>query len=240
LFVGTGGAKYYARPRLGVGEPIDAAAVAALGARCQELGLATEIEWIAELTPSLEPAAAAAGLELHHHQLMVLTSAELRPPLAPDGFDIEVLGPTDPRVYTARATAGVGFRAGGTAVGPEGADEREAKERSMGDAARERLREQAAAGIAITAVATHPAHGVVASGVVQPVGPMAELVAVATLPAFRRHGLAAAVSGALAAHAQRTGIAHVLLSAESDAVARIYSSLGFARVGTHVAAEPAS
>jgi predicted GNAT family acetyltransferase len=55
---------------------------------------------------------------------------------------------------------------------------------------------------------------------------------VATLPAMRRRGLGAAVTGALVADALAHGAQIVFLSAGSEDVARVYARLGFRRIGT--------
>ena len=59
----------------------------------------------------------------------------------------------------------------------------------------------------------------------------------ATLPAFRRRGLAAQVTRALVAHAIATGNDTVFLTASSEDVARLYAGLGFERIATGYAAE---
>ena len=58
------------------------------------------------------------------------------------------------------------------------------------------------------------------------------------LPAGRRRGLGAAVTHALAAHALARDAAVVFLSAADADAARIYTRLGFRRIGTAVIAEP--
>jgi predicted GNAT family acetyltransferase len=65
-----------------------------------------------------------------------------------------------------------------------------------------------------------------------------EIVAVATLPAYRRRGLGSTVTSTLVEHAFGSGVDLVLLSAQNDDVARIYEKLGFARIGAVGAAEP--
>ena len=74
-------------------------------------------------------------------------------------------------------------------------------------------------------------------GSYQPVGDLAEIVAVATLPEVRRRGLAGAVTALLARHAWEHGVPTLLLSAQDDDVARIYERVGFRRVGSTHAAE---
>ena len=55
-------------------------------------------------------------------------------------------------------------------------------------------------------------YGPVAVGTRQPVGAVAEIVGVATLPAVRRQGLGGAVTGALVEHALAHGVETVFLS----------------------------
>jgi ribosomal protein S18 acetylase RimI-like enzyme len=82
---------YYARPRRGLDGPVTAEDVALLAARCDELEIDLSIEWIGELTPSLEHAVAAAGLEVERHALLVLDAGELRPVAPPQDVAIELL-----------------------------------------------------------------------------------------------------------------------------------------------------
>ena len=72
----------------------------------------------------------------------------------------------------------------------------------------------------------------------QPVGDVTEVVGVATLPAYRRRGLGAAVTAALVADALERGVRTVFLSAADDDVARMYGSVGFRQVGSVGAASP--
>jgi predicted GNAT family acetyltransferase len=61
---------------------------------------------------------------------------------------------------------------------------------------------------------------------------------VGTLPNARRCGLGAAVTARLAALASERGSHTVFLSASDDAVARVYSGIGFRQIGTAMIAEP--
>jgi predicted GNAT family acetyltransferase len=139
----------------------------------------------------------------------------------------------------ARGVAEVSFGAGGVDVGPGGPAARDERTAQIGEDMRAYLRRRAAAELTLTAVATHPADGVLAAGSLQPVGDAAEIVAVATLPSHRRRGLAGAVTVALVREAARRGIGLTLLSAQDDAVARVYERVGVRRVGTHLAARRA-
>jgi predicted GNAT family acetyltransferase len=60
---------------------------------------------------------------------------------------------------------------------------------------------------------------------------------VAVLPAFRRKGLARALTALLARDALDRGVSTVFCSAQDDDVARVYESVGFRRVGTACVAE---
>jgi predicted GNAT family acetyltransferase len=85
----------------------------------------------------------------------------------------------------------------------------------------------------LTVAAAARVSGVLASvGWHQPLDGASEIVGVATLPAFRRRGLGAAVTGTLVADALERGVETVFLSADDDDVARVYERVGFRRVGT--------
>ncbi len=61
---------------------------------------------------------------------------------------------------------------------------------------------------------------------------MTEIVGIGVLPRARGRGIGAAVASALAADAQRLGLGTVFLSAQDDAVARVYERVGFRWVGS--------
>jgi predicted GNAT family acetyltransferase len=85
----------------------------------------------------------------------------------------------------------------------------------------------------LTVAAAARVSGVLAAvGWHQPLDGASEIVGVATLPAFRRRGLGAAVTGTLVADALERGVETVFLSADDDDVARVYARVGFRRVGT--------
>jgi GNAT superfamily N-acetyltransferase len=236
LFVKIGpGFAYYARPALGtlhVG-PED---VQRTRARQRELGIPQAFEWVAETTPSMQAAASGAGLTVMEYPLMVLR--EHRPPVRQLPPDLEVrLVTLDDDFALLGAVAPLAFGAPGTAVGPAGLDAVRAlaanADRTRVEFDRGRLRR----GDTIRAVAL--AGGVpVATGVHLPVGAVTEIAGVAVVPAFRRCGIGSALTSLLVAEALRQGIETVFLSAGDEATARVYSRLGFDRVGTACAAEP--
>lgn len=234
LFKGRSGRPYYARPRHGLDDEITVADLGRLARRCDTLHLALEIEWVGELAPSLEVAARAFGLAIERYALLVMASDALVH--APGEEAIELVEADDPRLAAARAVADIAFSTGGTDVGKAGARARDELAPTVADAVIERMRARIAAGLNITAVAVDSEAGVLATGAAQPVGDLAEIVGVATLPAYRRRGLGAAVTSALVTACRRRGVRTVLLSAQSDAVARIYEGLGFQRVGSSLAA----
>jgi ribosomal protein S18 acetylase RimI-like enzyme len=227
VFVGTGSWSYYARPRLGVAHEFTAADIEAAAARKRELGQPESFEWVHETTPSLLGAAREAGLDVLEAPLLVLDRAAWRAPEPPSGMLLRVLGADDPALAAAVAVQNVGFRAAGTATGPEGMRERDAAIEDDDGFVRERIRR----GLTVMAVAEGE-YGPVAAGAHQPVEGVSEIVGVATLPAVRRQGLGGAVTGALVEDALERGVKTVFLSAGSEDVARVYGRLGFKRVGT--------
>lgn len=237
LFVREGvGWPYYARPSPGAG-PITADDVAAVRRRQVELGVPQALEWVADLAPTLAGAAQRAGLVVRHCPLLVLSGA----PVATDvAATLRVLSGGEPDLAVAEAVAHVGFGAGiGTRVGPAGPVERDAAALAGDPAPIERLRAALADGSAARAVADDAALGPVAVGGYQHALGVAEIVGVATLPALRRRGLAAAVTARLAELASERGLTTVFLSAQDDDVARVYERIGFTRIGTAGLAEPA-
>jgi ribosomal protein S18 acetylase RimI-like enzyme len=83
-----------------------------------------------------------------------------------------------------------------------------------------------------------PKCGALAAGVLQRVGRVAEIAGIATLPLARRRGHGAAVTAALARQALDSGADLVFLSAGSEEISRVYTRVGFRRIGTACIAEP--
>jgi ribosomal protein S18 acetylase RimI-like enzyme len=220
---------YYARP---AGGDITADDVRAIRSRQWELGLPETFEWIAELAPTLGPAAREAGLAVDELPLMVVQT-----PLEPGGRTpgpaarLRRLKPDDPGLAASRAVADIGFGAPGTARGAAGPRERDAAAGNFPEHRLASVRERMAAGLTITVVAEDD-DGIQAVGTHQPVGDVTEIVGIATLPSARRRGLGAAVTAALVEDARRGGADIVFLSAGSEDIARVYGRLGFERVGT--------
>jgi ribosomal protein S18 acetylase RimI-like enzyme len=235
LFVTEGpGWPYYARPSLGAAAFTDAD-VTRVRERQRQLGVPESFEWVGETSPRLRAVAEAAGLTVMEHPLMALPPGGERAGMTPSGVVLRLATPDDD-VPLYSAVARIAFGEPGTAVGETGTESLTAAvERDEAAAAfqRERLR----AGRTVTAVAL--VDGVpVAVGSHQPVGAVTEVVGVGTLPAFRRRGLAAALTRLLVADARQRGVRTVFLSADDAAVAHLYAGAGFQTIGTACIAEP--
>jgi GNAT superfamily N-acetyltransferase len=235
LFLGEpGGWTFYARPRLGAGGPFTADDVKAALARLRESDLPEAIEWVHETTPDLLATVRAEGtLPVEQVPLLVLGDERPVPRTVSDDVRIRILTADDGDLLAdANACAHVGFGSGGTAIGTDGVAERDAARKPPP----QRVLDLIAAGDAIVAVA-ETADGVVCTGRAIPVGDVAEIVGVATLPVARRRGIGAALTAALVDAALEAGVRTVFLTASSPDVARVYESVGFNRVGTGYIAE---
>ncbi|MET3983720.1 GNAT family N-acetyltransferase [Streptomyces sp. PvR034] len=238
LFVQEGdGWPYYARPSLGDGSAPAAsvADVARVRARQRELGVPEAFEWVAENTPSLRAAVEGAGLHVHAHPLMVLDLDEVRVPPHPE---VRMLDADDPLLRAAVTVPMLAFAAPGTALGEAGPAELAAAAADPANGARRaRAARRIGSGLCGMAAAVR-GDVVLCSGQYVPVGSVAEVVGVGTLPAARRQGLAQGVTAALVADALARGVRTVFLSAGDEDVARMYGRIGFRRVGTALIAEP--
>ena len=159
---------------------------------------------------------------------MVLDQRSWRVPEAPGGVTIRLLEPDDEALGASRGVQNVAFGVPGRAPGPQGARERDAaiKTGSL-DFLRDRHR-RPADGHRRGRERVRPGR----RGRHQPVGPVTEIVGVATLPAVRRQGLGGAVTGALVEDALAHGAETVFLSAGSEESRARYGRLGFRRIGT--------
>jgi ribosomal protein S18 acetylase RimI-like enzyme len=231
LFVADRGWPYYARPRLGVDAEITEAQVRAVLARQAQLGLPQSLEWVHQVTPSLLPAATKAGLQVEQCPLLVLDELSLPPP--PADVTVRMLDPDDREHAGVHAAVEVGFSSGGTERGSASVQERDAMmarttSNPAMDAHRRSMMEQ---GLLATAGA-FDASGAIGGGSHSPRSDITEITGVAVLPAARRRGVGALLTAALATDAGERGVDVVFCSAASHAVARVYQSIGFRRVGT--------
>lgn len=236
LFVqkGTGWA-FYARPQLGA-SVFTAADVIRVLDRQRALGIPQAFEWVAERTPSLRAAATAAGLRVTDYPLLTVAYRKAidRDPL-PE-VTIRRVTPQD-HLSNLGAVAGVGFSFPGTARSDAGLDEvAHALEKNQSEPV-EFLRNRIATDATVIAMALVLGE-TVAVGSHQPVDSVSEVTGVATLPAFRRRGIGAALTALPVRDAWERGVRTVFLSAGDGDVARVYERVGFTHIGTACIASP--
>ncbi|WP_328467196.1 GNAT family N-acetyltransferase [Actinoplanes sp. NBC_00393] len=254
LFIRQGeGWPYYARPRLGSHTP-SAADITATRQRQRELGLPEAFEWVHETTPDLLAIARSAGLDVLLAPLLTLDPAALVPDLPVRNGRIRYLDAAAPSfaadLRAARAVARLGFGAPAhraplevaektLVIDGAGPAERDAAA-PLSEEAVQQARELFDSGDYLTAVVESPTDGIVATATSQRVGDVAEIVGVATLPSARSRGYASQLTATLAGRLLATGVHLVFLSAGDDDVARLYTKVGFRRVGTACIGEPAA
>jgi ribosomal protein S18 acetylase RimI-like enzyme len=233
LFVARSGFPYYARPRLGLSGAVTAADVTAVLRRQRELDVPRAVEWVHDTTPSLLAAARDAGMTVEECPMLVL---EQDPPEPDPKAGVRIVAADDPQLGQVRAAINVGFGTAGTSVGEASVAERDADAAAHPETA-ERIAALITAGLGILAGAFDAEVGPVGGGSHNPRGHVTEIVGVGVLPAYRRRGLAAAITARLARHALDNGVRTVFCSAQDDAVAHVYQGVGFRRVGTACVAE---
>jgi predicted GNAT family acetyltransferase len=135
------------------------------------------------------------------------------------------------------AVAMVGFGNPGTDAGDIGVDALAGAAAATDPGIIAFTRERMRAGATVT-VAAYVDGMPVSVGSHNPCDGATEIVGVATLPAYRRRGIGAAVTSALIGDAIERGIETICLSAGSLDVARVYAQAGFRQVGEVGAAEP--
>jgi len=250
LFVREGeGWPYYARPSIGSDTP-SAADITAVRQRQRELGAPEAFEWVHDTTPDLLAVARSAGLGVLLAPLLVLDPAALVPDLPVTGGTIRFLDPSAnafaAELAASRAVAQLGFGApatigsameGALLTAPAGPAERDAAAPELSAALIASQQERSRSGDYYTAVVDSP-DGILATGAVMRSGEVAEIAGVATLPTARRRGYASQLTAALARRALTDGVQTVFLSAGDDDVARLYTKVGFRRIGTACIGEP--
>jgi ribosomal protein S18 acetylase RimI-like enzyme len=238
LFVPVGpGWPYYARPRVDERLPVRVGDVRSVRTRQRGLLIPESFEWIAQTAPGMAAAAAAAGLQVHAHPLLVLDALGPAPQLPPQ-VSARVMAPSDPELDLAWAVPGVAFGHPGTETGEAGITERDKLAADQEGSTIEMLRERLQSGQSVLAAASGP-NGPLAAGSYQLADGVAEITGVGVLPASRRLGLGGAVTHVLAADALARGARTVFLSATDAAVARVYARLGFREIGTAMIADTA-
>ena len=226
LFVPTDASfhPWYARPS-GTG-PVSGKDLTAVLRRQQQLGLPGFLEWISGRPRGVEKVAGKAGLSHWSYPLLVARPAEL---VWSSTADVRLVSED---LDLVEAVAQLGFAHPGTAIGPVGVEALVVD----GDVERSRRRQARVAAGRPTVVAAYVDGQPVARGGHTLIDGVSEITGVATLPAFRRRGLGTAVTAALAGHAVRGGAELLWLSADDEAVARVYRQLGFRDIGRSGAA----
>jgi ribosomal protein S18 acetylase RimI-like enzyme len=186
--------------------------VEALVAAYREAGRRPRLEYIPAVAPEVEAALVSGGFEVEARTpLMVYDPASGAAPPVPEG--IELLAPaTDEELRATAAVQWEAYEEGGP----------------VADHAVAGLRRTLEAGgivvLARDAETGEPAGAGLCTG---PHEGSTELSAVGVRPRFRRRGIAAAMTGWLAARAVAQGLDNVFLMAEAEPEARIYARAGF-------------
>ncbi len=214
---------YYARPRLGVTASVTDSDVDAVRARQRQVGIPESLEWVHDVTPSLLESARASGMTVEECPLMVLERLDV--PVLDAPVEIHVLTADDPRVAGVTAAVDAGFK---------DTDELDRDDPRLRVDIRTSMMRRGLLATAGAFAAGSPVGG----GSHGPRDATTEITGVAVLPRVRRRGVGAAVTAALVADAKERGVHTVFLSAQSDAVARVYGRIGFRRVGTACTAVP--
>jgi ribosomal protein S18 acetylase RimI-like enzyme len=235
LFINRGpGWPYYARPSLD-STRFAAADVQRVRQRQRELDVPEAFEWVAETTPALAAAAEAAGLTVTQHPLMVLDEKRRPAPPAPEGVTVRLVASGDD-LAVLNAINRVAFGAPGSAPGKAGLEDAlKVVKRDPAALAAQQARLQSGRTVTTVALVEGQPVGI---GSHQPLGPVSEIVGVGVLPAFRRHGIAAALTSCLVSDALQRGVRTVFLSAGDDTISQIYERVGFRQIGSALIAEP--
>lgn len=215
------GSPYYARPRLWGEQRFTAADVEEVRRALRSAGAPEAVEWVHETTPTLLEAAEAAGLHVHRCPLLVLADP-LDVPRSGPGWHVELLDGESAQLGPVGGAIHAGF--GGT-------DEVEVALPGNRPALMR-------AGLLTAAGAFDEQGQPLGGGSHNPRGRVTELAGIAVLPRARRRGIGAALTATLVDDARARGVETVFLSAQDDAVARVYERVGFVRVGTACVAEP--
>jgi N-acetylglutamate synthase-like GNAT family acetyltransferase len=238
VFVKQGaGWPYYARPTLGASH-FSADEVRQVRARQRELGIPQALEWVAQTTPGLMRPAQLGGLHVTAHPLMVLGNPAASSIAPGDGLDVRLVTVADDLALMG-AVAPVAFSTPGTEVGQASFDAVRTMAIGADADAVEFRRERLRTSRSVMAIALHDGNPI-GVGSHQPIGAVTEITGVGVVPAFRRRGIAAALTATLVEDALARGIQTIFLSAGDDAVARVYERVGFRTIATACIAEPAT
>lgn len=180
-------------------------------------------EFVAEAAPELPAVLQAAGfVEESRNPLLVCTAETFRPAAAVPDLEIITLAADSPTADLRAATA-VQRCAFGDADAPEITEAEEARQRA-------RYRAGAAGFLARLS-----GEAVAAADFTAPLDGFVELVGIATLPAYRRRGIASALTARATAEAFARGARFVFLGAADERAGRVYERVGFRPCATALA-----
>jgi ribosomal protein S18 acetylase RimI-like enzyme len=197
-----------------------AAALGELRAVYAQRGRNARVEFVEECAPGLAAVLETGGFLLDHRlPLLVCEPADLAVPPAPQGLRIERLRP-DSEDADVRAFL---------TVQRDGFEDDEA----ITDAQVERTRARADDAVFLLGLVEGVPAGT-AQATPEAVG-VSEIVGVATLPPFRRRGIAGVLTAAATAAAFEQGAELAFLTAADEGAARIYRRAGYELRGTQLA-----
>ncbi|GAC1540033.1 MAG: GNAT family N-acetyltransferase [Herpetosiphon sp.] len=197
-----------------------AALIAAFDARSRR----PRLEYVARLAPAVEPALVAAGFTVEDRlPLMICDRADAGAVAPPTGIDL--LRPTtDAELFGMLAAQNEAY----------GASEPDTQ-------AVERLRTSIEAGLIAMLARVTATGDVVGGGVCTvPADGISEVAGIGVRPAFRRRGIAGALTAQLVREAFAVGVQTAFLTPANEAAGRIYIRAGFAAVGeiVHISRPP--
>ncbi len=210
-----------ASPYLSYAIPDDGAApvaadVGELVTAYRERDRTPRLEYLPALAPEVEPALLAAGFTVEARiPMMVCRPSDALPQPTPSG--VELLVPETGEEYTGLIAA-----------------QREAfsEDEPVTDAAVERLRGMVRDGALAVLARDTATRAIVGAGVGSVVrGGATELVGLAVREAYRRRGIAAAVTWELSRLADRAGVTTAFLTPGGDVAERAYARVGYHGVG---------
>lgn len=187
--------------------------VAALSAAFVRRHRKPRLEYLSSLAPAVEAALVAGGFRAEGRlPIMTCTAGAEQSLTVPSGIELVLVQPShEEELYACAAAQNEAYGAGL----PTPSDV-------------ERLRATVASGGVV--VLAHDAASGEAAGAglsTAPVAGLTEIAAIGVRPAFRRRGVAGALTMRLAREAARVGATTVFLMAAHDAEARIYGRAGF-------------
>jgi GNAT superfamily N-acetyltransferase len=186
--------------------------VAALAEAYERRGLIPRLEYLPKLAPAVETALLGGGFQLDERlPLMACLRGDAVPQPVPAG--IEVVAPSDDRELLGMLTA---QREAFGEVGPAGYADLASARRTLDGGG--------LGALARDAVSGEPAGGGICTEIADGVG---EIAGIGVRPAYRRRGIAAALTAYLTAGAHRAGAELAFLTPAGEDEERLYRRAGF-------------